>query len=75
MKTPWQRLEDWAQSDKGPVESTTAYITAKLQEQWPGNYTVVRYEAYDSRGGWVSGHKIVFDTNEEETFFRLKYPG
>jgi len=71
--TPWQRLAEWEQADKGHRESTNAYITGRLKEQWPGNYIVVRYEAYDSQGNWVSGHRIVFDDPAEETMFRLRW--
>jgi hypothetical protein len=69
--TPWQRLQEWEMCDKGRRESTREYITARLQEQWPGNYRVERVGA--RHVGWPVTHAIVFDDPAEETMFRLRW--
>jgi endo-alpha-1,4-polygalactosaminidase (GH114 family) len=72
--TPWDRLEDWAMCDKSPKESTTEYITAELQERWPGNYRVAYVWNPKNRDHLYSMHyEIKFDTPAEETMFRLKW--
>lgn len=68
-QTPWERLEDWALADKGRTESTLEYITARLQERWPGNYRVERVR----HRGWPTNYQLVFDNPAEETMFRLKW--
>lgn len=69
--TPWQRLEDWALADKGHKESTLEYITAKLQERWPGNYTVEIM--YPRHRGWPTNYQLVFADPAEETWFMLRW--
>ena len=68
-QTPWERLEDWALADKGRTESTLEYITARLQERWPGNYRVERVQHRE----WPTNYQLVFDNPAEETWFRLRW--
>lgn len=72
QQTPWQYLGLLVESDRAP-EHQGEWMAAHLKQRWPGNYTVVRYDAYDAGAGWVSGYKIVFDDPAEETWFRLKW--
>lgn len=45
-------------------------IKDHFQKEFPGNYHI--QEAYlPEAGGW--GAKIIFDTPEDETWFKLKY--
>jgi hypothetical protein len=72
--TPWERLTQWEMADRTKEQDTVEYITARLQERWPGNYHVVRIwspaHRLDLYGRY---YKIKFDTPEEETMFRLKW--
>jgi hypothetical protein len=71
--TPWDRLEEWALSDKGRIESTTEYITDKLKERWPGNYRVVYVWNPKYPDLYGMHYDIKFDTPEDETFCRLRW--
>ena len=71
--TPWEYLENWAQSDRGPDE-TLAKLNERMQNRWPGKYKVVVRETH------VDGHMykfpkwvFEFDSPQDETFFRIKY--
>ena len=71
--TPWEYLENWSKSDRGPDE-TVAKLNARMQERWPGKYKIVVKETH------VEGHMykfpkwvFEFDTPSEETMFRIKY--
>lgn len=71
--TPWDYLDNWSKSDRGPDE-TLAKLNERMQNRWPGKYKIVVKETH------VEGHMykfpkwvFEFDTPAEETFFRLKY--
>lgn len=65
--TPWTYLYDLAHSDRGP-EHNEEWMTARLQQKWPGNYWVATRPEPE---GWNTYH-IVFDTPSDETLFILK---
>lgn len=71
--TPWEYLENWNRSDRGPDE-TLAKLNERMQNRWPGKYKIIVKEvrAKDSMYK-VSKHVFEFDTPAEETLFRLKY--
>ena len=71
--TPWEYLENWNWSDRGPDE-TLAKLNERMQNRWPGKYKIIVKEvrAKDSMYK-VSKHVFEFDTPAEETLFRLKY--
>lgn len=55
-------------SDRGP-EHDEMWMTERLQKWWPGPYRVEKVIDYQ----WQSvEYKIVFNTPEEETWFRLQ---
>lgn len=71
--TPWQYLDNWTQSDRGP-EETLAKLNERMQNRWPGKYKIVVVETH------VEGHMykfpkwvFKFDTPKDETWFRLRY--
>ena len=67
--TPYEYLQDLTRTDRGP-EHNEQWMTERLQRRWPGPDRVVKEIDYQ----WQSvEYKIVFDTPEEETWFRLKY--
>ena len=67
--TPWQHLDSLVWTDRGP-EHDEQWMTARLQQYWPGPYKVEKVIDYQ----WQRvEYKIVFDTPNEETWFRLKY--
>ena len=67
--TPWQFLQNLLHVDRGPEHDET-WMTECLQRRWPGPYKVVKEIDYQ----WQAiEYKIVFDSPEEETWFRLKH--
>lgn len=71
--SPWEYLENWAQSDRDYETSTADWLSRKMKEKYPGNYRIVL--AMSPKTWWDPHPKIVFDDPAEETWFRLKYPG
>lgn len=60
--------EVYARASKN--EQFEGTMTAWMKEDYPGNYIV--QEAYiPNRGCW--GAKIIFDSEEDEIVFRLRY--
>jgi len=63
-----QYLKQLTMSDRGPGMDEQ-WMTLKLQQHWPGPYKVEKVIDYQ----WQSiEYKIVFNTPEEETWFRLQ---
>lgn len=71
--TPWEYLENWAWSDRGPDE-TLQKLNERMQNRWPGPYTIVQKEVRDpDRFHKVIKYDFQFDPPEAETMFRIKY--
>ena len=66
---PWSYLEDLAHSDRSPGYNEV-WMTVRLQEKWPGNYHVQKILCKED--GWYN-YYIVFDSPQDETWFRLQY--
>lgn len=47
-----------------------AVVASRLQEDYPGNYQVI--EAYDPRIGYWAP-KLVFESEQDEMWFKLRY--
>ena len=66
--TPWIHLDNLVRIDRGPEHDET-WMTKQLQKVWPGPYRVEKVIDYQ----WQSvEYKIVFDSPEDETWFRLQ---
>lgn len=73
MTTPWQYLDNWSQSDRGPDE-TLAKLNARMQERWPGKYRIVEKEVHDRRYMYkILKWDFEFDSPKDETWFKMKY--
>lgn len=71
--TPWEYLDNWAMSDKGPDE-TLQKLNERMQNRWPGNYTIVQKEVRDPQRFYkVLKYDFQFNPPEAETMFRIKY--
>ena len=66
MKTPWQFLLEIQTWDRAPGDDEE-WMTARLQNRWPGPYHVEKVIDYE----WQSvDYEIVFDTPRDEVKFR-----
>lgn len=71
--TPWEYVENWSQSDRGPDE-TLAKLNARMQERWPGNYRIVEKEVRSKEHMYrLITYDFEFDSPSEETMFRMKW--
>lgn len=73
MTTPWQYVENWSKSDKGPHETITS-LNGYMQKRWPGKYHIVEKEVRSSNSMY---RRIVyvfeFDSPKDETWFRMQW--
>ena len=53
-----------------PIDERYALIAAKMQEEYPGNYTV---EEFVDSVGFTLKLRLKFFTEEEEAWFKLKW--
>ena len=65
---PYKYLYDLAHSDRAPGYDER-WMTARLQQKWPGNYHVAPVKQPEGR----VNYEIVFDDTKDELIFRLKY--
>ncbi len=72
--TPRQYIDNWAMSDKDPSE-TLQKLNERMQNRWPGKYTIVQKEVHDPRYAYkVIKYDFQFDSPKDETWFNLQYP-
>jgi hypothetical protein len=71
--TPWQYVENWSMSDRGPSE-TLKVLNDRMQNRWPGKYRIVEKEVRnrDSMYRRII-HVFEFDSPKDETWFRLQW--
>lgn len=71
--SPWQYLDNWSQSDRGPDE-TLAKLNERMQNRWPGKYRIVEKEVRCKEHMYkILKWDFEFETPAEETMFRIKY--
>ena len=58
-----------SEDDLHHYEKHAAISLQRMQDHYPGNYTLEKY--YDEDRGY--SYRLKFDTPQDETFFRLKY--
>lgn len=68
--TPWEFLDNLVSMDRG-IDNDKAWMTQRMQDQWPGDYTVAKYPCNKIQGYWR--YRMEFADPQEETMFRLKY--
>lgn len=67
--TPWEYLEAWGNSHF-PSQYSLGWIQAQMQSRWPGPYRVLQI---GPNRGWATRYGLVFDSDPEETMFRLRW--
>lgn len=68
--TPWEYLDAWRLSDRPAELRELGWINTKMQSRWPGPYRVLQV---GPDRGWATRYGLVFDSDLEETMFRLKW--
>lgn len=67
--TPWEYVENWAMSDRGPDE-TLEKLNERMQNRWPGKYKIVA--VLNDKHQWLE-YKFKFFVPSEETMFKLRW--
>lgn len=71
--TPWQYLDNWTKSDRGP-EETLAKLNERMQNRWPGKYRIVEKEVRSKEHMYkILKWDFEFDSPRDETWFRMQY--
>ena len=68
--TPWEYLEAWGLSPLSKEYGGLGWIQAQMQIRWPGPYRVLQIRP---NRGWATRYGLVFDSDLEETMFRLRW--
>lgn len=71
--TPWQYLDNWSKSDRGPHETLEA-LNKRMQNRWPGNYKIVQEPKWNGHNCYISEYVFEFDSPRDKTWFRLQHP-
>jgi hypothetical protein len=68
--TPWEYLENWAKSDRGPDENLEG-LNKRMQNRWPGKYKIIAQLNPEHGGHLVYVFK--FNSPADKTMFYLKW--
>jgi hypothetical protein len=73
MTTPWQYLDNWSKSDRGPDE-TLKKLNERMQNRWPGKYHIIEKEVRNRDSMYRRiVHVFEFESPADETWFRLTH--
>lgn len=70
ITNPWEYLEAWRLSTLSQEYQELGWIQAQMQIRWPGPYRVLQV---GPNRGWATEYALVFDSDLEETMFRLRW--
>lgn len=72
MTSPWQYVDNWSKSDRGPDE-TLAKLNERMQNRWPGKYKIIKEPRWNGHNYWINTYEFRFNSPKDETWFRMQY--